>query len=121
MAGRSRIEVAADHGEVGVAPGLHPFQELFRLILPRRVFHSGCDEMSHVRFKESSVDLETRHEGDAIVGASSVCRLDYRVAGEQPLGLCVRVLPDFGLLQQGISHRQPFRRCALKPTAGLLR
>ncbi len=40
---RSRVEVAADDGEVGVAPSLHPFQELFRLILARGVFHSGCD------------------------------------------------------------------------------
>ena len=61
--------------------------------------------MSDVHVKKSSVDLKTGHEGDTIVGAVvEVCRLDNRVTGEQPLGLCMRVLADLGLLQQGISY-----------------
>jgi hypothetical protein len=43
MVDPSRVEVAADDGEISVAPSLHPFQELFRLILAGRVFHSGRD------------------------------------------------------------------------------
>ena len=39
----SRIEVAADDGEVGVVSGSDPFSKLSHLILPRSIFHSGGD------------------------------------------------------------------------------
>jgi hypothetical protein len=84
----SRIEVAADDGEVGVGSGSDPFSKLSYLLLPCSIFHLGGDEMSDVHVKEPSVDLKTSREGDAVMGAIvETCRLGNRVTREQPLGL----------------------------------
>ena len=39
----SRIEVAANDGEVGVVSGSDPFSKLSHLILPRSILHPGGD------------------------------------------------------------------------------
>src|SRR5262245_23445778 len=85
---RTGIEVAADDGEVGIVSSSDPFSQLSHLILPCSIFNPSGDEMRDVHVKESSVDLKTGRERNAIMGAIvQACRLDNRIAREQSFGL----------------------------------